>query len=171
MSTRLLTKFAAALAILSAVLCGCANYQLGTTLPPHLRTVSVATFKNLSGEPNIESSITSATLREFNRDGQLKVKDADEADILLTGDIAEYTLDPVRQDRNNPKKTREYKAVIKMNILAVERATGKKVTSQTVTGSKTFEAQGDLMTARRNVLPDVAEDLAKKTVDAVISAW
>lgn len=165
------SKLATALTLFSALLCGCANYQLGTTLPPHLRTVSVSTFKNLTGEPNIEPTITSATLREFNRDGQLKVKDADEADILLTGDIVEYTLEPVRYDRNNPKKTREYKAVIKMNINAVERATGKKITSQSVTGSKTFEAQGDLMTARRNVLPQVAEDLAKKAVDAVISAW
>lgn len=160
-----------AAATISAILSGCANYQLGTTLPPHLRSVSVDTFKNLSEEPQIETTITSATLSEFQRDGQLKVRDADEADILLTGEILNYRLDPVRADRNNPKKTKEYKAIVSMRIHAFERATGKKVTEQNVTGSKTFEATGDLMTARRNVLPEVARELGRKVVDAVISAW
>ena len=158
-------------AAVSAILPGCANYQLGTTLPPHLRTISVSTFKNLSEEPQIETTITSATLSEFQRDGQLKVRDADEADILLTGEILNYRLDNVRSDRNNPKTTREYKAIVTMRIHAVERATGKKVTEQNVTGSKTFEATGDLMTARRSVLPDLSRELGRKVVDAVISAW
>ena len=155
----------------AALWSGCANYQLGTTLPKHLRTISVATFQNASGEPQIETTITSAALREFQRDGQLKIKDPGEADILLTGIITSYTLDPVRSNRNDPKATAEYKAVIAMRIKAVERKTGKKVTEQNVLGSKTFDASGDLMSARRSVLPDVSRDLARKVVDAVISAW
>ena len=91
----------------AALWSGCANYQLGTTLPKHLRTISVATFQNASGEPQIETTITSAALREFQRDGQLKIKDPDEADILLTGIITSYTLDPVRSNRNDPKATAE----------------------------------------------------------------
>ena len=150
---------------------GCANYRFGTTLRPDLRTISVATFQNASGEPQIETSITAAVLREFQSDGQLRVKDADEADILLTGVITEYTLNPVRSERNNPKSTAEYKAIVRMHITAVERANGKKVTEQNVTGSKTFAAAGDLMSARRSILPDVSRDLARKVVDAVISAW
>ncbi len=152
-------------------LAGCANYQLGTTLPPHLRSVYVETFKNVSKEPQIETTITSQTIREFQRDGQLKIRDADEADIILTGFITDYELNPVRSNRNNPKATLEYKAVIKVRISAVERVTGKKVTIQTVTGSKNFEVRGDLMTARRNILPEVSRELGRKVVDAVISAW
>ncbi len=155
----------------TTLLTSCANYQLGTTLPPHLRTISVGTFQNASDEPQIETAITAAALREFQRDGQLKVKDAEEADILLTGVIADYTLNPVRSNRNDPKSTAEYKAVVTMRIKAVERATGRKIAEQTVAGSKTFDAAGDLMSARRSVLPDVSRDLARKIVDAVISAW
>lgn len=162
----------AALCAASALaLCGCACYQLGTTLPSHLRTVSVETFRNASGEPNIETRITSATRLEFQRDGQLKIKDPDEADINLTGVIIGYKLDPVLADRNNPKRTREYKAVVTVQIVAVERATGKKIVTQTITGSTTLDGTGDLQTARRNALPDLSRDAAKKIVDAVISAW
>ena len=152
-------------------LAGCANYQLGTTLPPHLRSVYVETFKNATKEPQIETTITSHTIHEFQRDGQLKVKDADEADIILKGVITSYELNPVRSNRNNPKATLEYKAVVKVRIDAVERVNGKKVTGQTVTGSKNFEVRGDLMTARRNILPEVSSELGRKVVDAVISAW
>ncbi len=167
-----LKTFLAILTVVTAALwTGCANYQLGTTLPPHLRTISVETFKNASDEPQIETTITTATLREFQRDGQLKTKDADEADILLTGIITDYTLDPVRSSSNDPKSTAEYKAVVTMQIKAIERQTGKKIVEQTVTGRKTFDASGDLMSARRSVLPDVSRDLARKVVDAVISAW
>ncbi len=162
---------AAIAATVAALLPGCANYKLGTTLPQHLRTIAVETFRNASGEPQIETKITSATLSEFQRDGQLRIREADEADILLSGEILDYRLDPVRADRNNPKATKEYRAVITMRIHAVERATGKKVTDQQVTANKTFEATGDLMTARRNVLPEVARELGRKVVDAVISAW
>jgi len=160
-----------ALSAALSVLAGCANYQLGTTLPPHLRSINVETFKNTSKEPQIETTITSETIREFQRDGQLKVKDPDEADILLRGVITQYKLEPMRSNRNNPKATLEYKAVVTVQINAVERATGKKVVIQSVTGSKIFEVKGDLMTARRNILPEVSRELGRKVVDAVISAW
>lgn len=160
------------IAVLSAIaLAGCANYRLGTTLPDHLRTVSVETFHNATEEPNIQSRLTSATLLEFQRDGQLKVKTPDEADINLTGVITEYKLERMRADRNNPKKTREYKAIATVRIEAVERATGKHIVTQSVSGSSIFDATGDLSTAKRNALPDVSKDAARKIVDAVISAW
>ncbi len=160
-----------AAATVAALFAGCALYQLGTTLPPHLRTVSLTTFKNVSDEPQIETTIASETLREFQRDGQLRIKDADEADILLTGEILLYRLDPVRADRNNPKSTLEYKAIIQTHVIARERKTGKVIVDQTLTGNKNFDGTGDLMSARRNVLPEVSRDLARKIVDAVISAW
>ena len=171
MTTKLAKSAPAAIVAALALLSGCANYQFGTTLPKHLRSVSVETFANKSDEPQIETSITSATLLEFQRDGQLKGKSPEEADILLTGTITEYKLEQVLADRNNPKSTKEYKAIVSVHISAVERKTGKKVVTQTITGSKTFAPQGDLMTARRNILPDLSRDVAKKVVDAVVSAW
>jgi hypothetical protein len=154
-----------------ALLAGCLNYKLGTTLPKHLRSVYVETFHNSTREPQLETKITSAIIREFQRDGQLKVKDANEADIIVTGNITQYKLSPMRSNRNNPKAVLQYKAIVSVTLVAVERKTGKSITTQSVTGSKTFEVKGDLMTARRTILPEVAQELGRKVVDAVISAW
>jgi hypothetical protein len=77
----------------------------------------------------------------------------------------------MRSNRNNPKAVLQYKAIVSVTLYAVERKTGKSITTQSVTGSKTFEVKGDLMTARRTILPEVAQELGRKVVDAVISAW
>jgi hypothetical protein len=163
-----LTVLASTAAVLLA---GCLNYKLGTTLPKHLRSVYVETFHNATKEPQLDTKITSAVIREFQRDGQLKVKDANEADIIVTGNITQYKLNPMRSNRNNPKAVLQYKAIVSVTLYAVERKTGKNITTESVVGSKTFEVKGDLMTARRTILPEVAQELGRKVVDAVISAW
>ena len=46
--------------VLLTVLCGCVGYRLGSTLPPGIRTIYVPTFKNESGEPQVESETSRA---------------------------------------------------------------------------------------------------------------
>ena len=152
-------------------LVGCANYRIGTTLPEHLKTVYVETLRNQTGEPQIETTITAAILREFQRDGQLKVVDREDADVLVSGTLKVYKLEPMRYDRNSPKTTLEYRAIVHADILAMDQVEGRRLVRQSVSGSTKMGAAGDLVTARRNALPDVAEDLAGEIVDAVISAW
>lgn len=154
-----------------AFFAGCANYQIGTTLPKHLKTVYVETLRNQTGEPQVETTITAAILREFQRDGQLKVVSRDDADVVITGTLTEYKLEPMRYDRNNPKTTREYRAIIRGEIIAMDEVKGRRLVKQKVSGSTKLAATGDLVTARRNALPDAALDLGDEIVEAVISAW
>lgn len=156
----------------SLILAGCANYRLGTTLPPHLKTIYVPTFENHTVEPNIEQKITTAVRRQFQHDGQLKIVSAEEdADIVLKAVLTAYDVDSLLHDRNNPNATRRYRATIKCQLDARERETGKVIVNQSVSGDTTFPAVGDTVTARRNALNDVARDLALEVVDAVIGAW
>ncbi|MBR0057449.1 MAG: hypothetical protein IJP66_08990, partial [Kiritimatiellae bacterium] len=156
----------------AAALAGCANYRLGTTLPPNLKTIHVATFENHTAEPNIEQKITTAVLRQFQHDGQLKVVSAeDQADISLTAVLKSYDVDSLLYERGNPSATRRYRARIFCDIDATETATGRTVVKRQVVGDTTFPAAGDTVTARRNALEDVARDLATEVVDAVIGAW
>lgn len=167
-------SFAAIAAVLAAVafiFSGCGIYQIGSTLPEELQTVSVATFQNRTGEPQIESTIANSIIQEFQRDGRLSVCDAEEADINVTGNLISYRLESMIYDSNQPKTTKEYKAEIKAEVLAVNRKTGQRIVKRVVTGHTTLSAAGDLVTARRNVLPDVARDLAKEIVSSIVTAW
>lgn len=151
---------------------GCTNYSLGTTLPDHLRTIHVANFLNQTIEPGIEIKTTSATRREFQRDGQLRVVDTSkDGDISLTVTLLSYDVESLLYDKNSPNTPRRYRARINCHIVAVESATGKEIVSTNVTGETTFPAMGDTHTARRNALNDVAKEIAKEIVSAVTSAW
>jgi len=153
-------------------LCGCANYRLGTTLPPHLKTIYVETFENHTEEPNIEQKITIAVRRQFQHDGQLKiVADEDTSDVTLKATLESYDVESLLYERNNPNTTRRYRARVFCMVDARETATGKVIVQQRVTGDMTFPAVGDTVTARRNALDEVARDLALEVVDAVIGAW
>lgn len=160
-------------AVVATAVCltGCANYRIGSTLPPSLRSVYVSPFINKTVEPNIETKIASSTRREFQRDGQLKVVEANEADMELAVVLLSYEVESLLYEKNNPGTTRRYRARITCHVDAKDNKTGETVVAGNVTGETTFPAVGDVVTARRNALDDVSKDLSRKIVDSVINAW
>lgn len=171
MKKRAFLPIAAAAAALASVIVGCVGYQLGSTLPPHLKTIAVPAFTNESGELDIEAAVTRATLKEFQRDGTLRVADIDTADILLEGKILSCDFEAVRYERGNSLKAEEQRMTVRCNIVATERATGKILCKGNVSGDATFISNGDLTTAKRTAMRPAAEDAAHEIVNAVISAW
>jgi len=98
---------------------GCVGYRLGTTLAPGIKTISVSTFVNQCGEPQIENDATSAAKKEFQKDGSLKLSSAEEADAIL--ELRLYQLTGLERD----KIEAEYLELIKLieelrSILASE---------------------------------------------------
>ncbi|MDD5706059.1 MAG: LptE family protein [Kiritimatiellae bacterium] len=163
----------AALPLLAALLAvaGCASYRVGTTLPPGLRTISVDTFLNRTGEPLIETEVTRATLQELQREGQLELVGKDDAAIRLVGTVVSYRLEPMRYERDRPRTVREYRVVIRAAIKATQRAGNKTIVDTVVQGDATLPAGGDLISARRSAMPEAARQLAHEIVNAVVSAW
>ena len=165
-------KIIALLALLATLLLsGCLNYRVGTTLPPHLRSINVSLFANSSGEPNLETELQRALLQEIQREGQLKLLDAESAAIHLNGTIISYSLEPMRYDKDRPKTVAEYRTIIRAQIKATDSTNGKTIVSRTVVGDSTLATGGDLMTARRTALPEAARQLAHEIVNTVVSAW
>jgi hypothetical protein len=81
-----------------AVLAGGCGYSLGGNLPPHVKTVAVPIFRNLTRQPAIENVITSGVVNAFASGGRLKVVAAEQADSLLEGEITGYTVDSIAFD-------------------------------------------------------------------------
>ena len=52
---------------------GCAGYQLGSMLPPDIKTVHVPNFTNKTQEPFIVTETTKAVLEELQLDGSLEL--------------------------------------------------------------------------------------------------
>lgn len=163
--------FPVGLAVLLPVLGGCAGYRLGSTLPPGIRTIYVATFVNATREPRLETATTSATLQELHRDGTLEVTDAARADSVLEVTLVSYSLEPLRYRKDREKTTREYRLWLTADIHFKKTQDNSTLLTRRVRGWATFELEGDLSVAKRRALPKASRDLAHEIVESVVEYW
>ncbi|MEI6807183.1 MAG: LptE family protein [bacterium] len=153
-------------------LTGCFGYQLGTSLPPNITSVYVRPFDNRSGEPDVETAVTSATVREFQKDGSLRMANAEEADVIVEASVTRVTLEPLRYSKDRATETTEFRLLITANVALKDRKTGKVLSTHPgLTGKNTFVPAGDLSSAKRLAIPTAAQDLAHRVVAAVVEAW
>jgi hypothetical protein len=156
---------------IAIVLSGCAGYHVGSTLPEGINVVNVPIFVNKTSEPLLETITTSATISELQRDGTLSVGDLNKSDIVLYVSLTDLTLTPLRYDNDRNTTTREYRLTIKASLRLENRKTGKTMTRNMVAGEWDFIPTGDLSSAKRQVLPKAARDLAHNIVEKVVEFW
>ena len=158
--------------VLATALAGCANYHIGSSVPPGLRTIAVPTFENASGYPQAEVLATQAVLSEFRRDGTMKIAARENAALEVEGRIVSCKLEPMHFDHDRPYLGVEYRLTLTANVKVYERSTGKVVAHLVkVTGDDIFRTQSDLPSTERDALPRAAARLAKVIVSETLNAW
>ena len=70
--------------------CGYHLVGMGSSLPSHLKTISIPVFKNTSSQPEIHRELTSAVLKSFISDGRLKVARKGDADLIMDATLIYY---------------------------------------------------------------------------------
>ncbi len=163
----------AGLVLLNAGGTGCSwmGYNVGSTLPPGIRSVFVPVFANQTGEPQLEFETTNAAIQEFQKDGTLRVAGKDQADAILEVKITRYDLAPVRYREDQRTTAREYRLTLTADMSFRKLANSEVLMTKTVTGEATFAVIGDLPTAQRNALPAAAKNLAHYLVRNVVEYW
>lgn len=165
---------------LALLLCGCAGYHVGNTLPTGIATIFVPTVVNSTSEPLLETSLTPALQSELMTRSGLKLAPASRADATLDVRIRDYSLQSVgfvSDDDDESSSSREYRAWITADVVLRNNRTGAIVTEAIgVRGKSTFRinddnAQGDITGAKRSSLPNVCADLAREIADAVTETW
>lgn len=161
---------AAALALLVAC-AGCTSYQLGSTLPPGLESVYVPTVENRTGEPLLDSEVSRALLREFQRDGTLRVENEANASARLETTLVKFEMTPLRYERNDAKQTREYRVLITADIVLRSAKDNKVLVQRRTEGEATFDFLGDLASSKLTAVPKAATDLSHDIVEAIVEYW
>jgi len=152
-------------------LAGCTGYRLGSTLPPDIKTVYVPLFANKSREPLIENDATSATIAELQKDGTLKVVNAQSADVILECTLTSVSLNPLRYNRSDVTKPNEYRLTLSASFTLKRIRDQEILCEASVIGESTFPFYGNLVSAKQAATPRAAEDLAKRIVEKAIEAW
>ncbi len=96
------------------LLAGGCGYTLGGNLPPHVKTVAVPIFKNLTQQPAIENVITAAVVNAFASGGRLKVVPLEQADSILEGEIVGYSVESIAYDSSI--NAQAYRLRVTLNI-------------------------------------------------------
>jgi hypothetical protein len=169
-----LTVIARSFLLVLLVAVAACDYSLvgrGSALPEGVASVSLDTFADATGEPNIDVIVTGAVNEEFVTDGRLKVQTAN-ADARLTGKIVGYVLRPVTYDADN--NVTGYQVNLTVSIVFTDARTDKPLTRQTVADSLRYDVTSSLSgseSARRAALTAAAKKIAEKIVSSVVEGF
>ncbi len=113
------------LALVWATGCGYQFAAGGRTFDATVKTLGIRTFANETREIGVEKRLTMAIEREFVIRGPLKVKSADESDLVLTGTVKSAEDRPVAFNRDD--EVLIYQTVLALDLELRRRDTGKLV--------------------------------------------
>jgi len=94
-------------------------------------------------------------------DGTFRLATHDDGDIVVTGIITKYTRHELSFQPADTLTARDYRISMTAQVTARERISGKVVLDQEITGFTLLRVGPDLVSAERQGLPLLANDLAK----------
>ena len=156
--------------ILVSSSCGYHLAGYGSTLPPHIRAISIPVFKNSSSEPNIQRDATDAIRRAFISDGRLKVTDTSKADLLMRGTLTNYQLRGV--SFSSEDSAEEYIVRLGIEVEVYDRIKKRIIFSQKFTTqwdyrstSSVVDSESEKQTALKEAYDDLADRLVSTTIE------
>ena len=155
---------------------GCTGYRLGSTLPKDIRTIYIPMFVNKSGEPNVEIEATRAAIEEFQKDGSLRVATERQSDARIDVTMTGFSLEPIEFQRERATTPESYRLLLTASIVFSRSAAGTTtrvvlLRKSNIQGESTFSPTADLISAKREAMPEAAKDLAHDIVESVVEYW
>ena len=152
--------------------CGYHLAGYGSTLPPHIRAISIPVLKNSSSEPNIQRDATDAIRRAFISDGRLKVADTRKADLVMRGTLTDYHLRPVATTSEDSAE--EYVVRLGVQVEAYDQIKKKIIFNQKVPTQWDYRATSSVVDsdlAKYRALKEAYADLADRLVSITIERF
>lgn len=152
------------------LLAGCKGYTWKSQVPADMRTVSVPVFVNESSVTELGNVVTRQVLREFQREGTMKIARFGESAVEVQGVIKKSSARTVAYERKTGARNREHDFGLTAVVSIIDKRAGKVlVDNRRYVARTTFLAHDDMMTAERDASGRIAEDLARQIVDDVLA--
>lgn len=163
--------------ILAAAIAGC-GYTNKIVLPYNdAKTITIPMFRNAIPPESIyvynagiEGGITQSVTDGFARDGNLRVVDEKDADLILIGEVVRYEQEGFRY--NLYEQVQQFRIFMTVSLQLKDKRTGKLFWEE-----KNFTGEGDyFIDGPRAITPEQAAektiaDLSKKIVNRVVDEW
>ena len=106
--------------------------------------------------------------KEIQRDGTYRLDTQQDPDLIVNGTITLYQRLEVTLSSNDTLTVQDYRLTLTAQVTARERATGKVLIDQAVSGYTLIRVGSDLTSAERQAMPLLTQDLATR-VTALLS--
>jgi len=148
----------------SALMAGCAGYQLGPTggQAAGEKSVQIVPFVNRTAEARLSDAVTTALRKELQRDGTFRLATRDPGDVIVSGSLTRYERREVSLVADDVATVRDYNVSLTAQVTARERSTGKVLFAQPITSYTLIRVSPDLSNTERQALPQLATDLARR---------
>ena len=156
--------------LLLAGVCGCASsYSWKPSVPQGMRSVCVPTFRNESDVSELGAVATRQLLREIQREGTFKIRNAGEAALEIQGVIKSAGSAVGAYDRTTELALNAYDYSAVAEISIVDKRSRKVLADNLKFSASTrFTSGQDLTTATRNASGRLMDDLARQVVDKLL---
>ncbi|MBI3617778.1 MAG: LptE family protein [Candidatus Omnitrophica bacterium] len=161
------------------LIAGC-GYTTKSTLPSSIKTIHVETFKNnidFAAEgrrnlylPLLEIKVRNAVINRFLFDGNLKISEADKADLVLKGQLLSYDRSALRYTDNGD--VQEYRVHITVSLEMHNAQSEEAVWTETgFVGEATYFVTGASARSEEAAVEDAITDLARRIVERTVEDW
>lgn len=171
------------------LLSGC-GYTTRSLLPSNFKMIRVDNFKDdikvyaeqsnvrmyRGYRPGMETDITKAIINRFLLDGTLKIASESNADLILKGELRDYSREPLRYSNNSAyvedNNVEEYRIKLLVDIELINARTGEVMwTEKGFTGETTYFTVGGLAISESAAIVKAEDDLARRIVERTVEVW
>ena len=160
--------------LLTLLLNGCGYHLTGTgsTLPEHLKTLSIPVFTNSSSQPEIHRELTSAVINSFITDGRVKVVRKGQSDMVMKGNLIHYELKTVSFSSNDFAD--DYIVVLGVDVEVIDKVKNEPYLKQNLRTEWNYTASTDIVNtelARLAALQEAYRVLGNRLVSLLINQF
>ena len=160
--------------LLTLFLNGCGYHLTGTgsTLPEHLKTLSIPVFTNNSSQPEIHRELTSAIINAFITDGRVKVVRKGQSDMVMKGSLIHYELKTLSFSAN--AFAGDYIVVLGVDIEVTDRVKNEPYLKQNLKTEWNYTATSDIVateSARLVALEEAYRVMGNRLVSLLVNQF
>jgi len=172
-------RFVLFIILIPAVFLGC-GYTTSSLLPGHLRTIHIGQFDNqivytsASSRnvyfPLLEVDARNAIVDRFQYDGNLRIIQEGQADLVLKGELLDYQRQGLRFSDSDVAE--EYRILVVVALQMWDMTSGELMWSEPrFVGESTFFLSGAQATTEESAVQKALDDLARRVVERTVENW
>jgi outer membrane lipopolysaccharide assembly protein LptE/RlpB len=164
-------SFGIILTVIAGYLISCSYSFTGSSVPPHLKTIAIATVQDRSGsgEPELSNYFTNQLNQRFIDDNSLDVTNKSEADAFLDCTITSLQDDQAIVSSGQQEQTR--RITIRAKVIYKDLVKRKTVFNKSFSNSTDYQVTTNITTARKEAIEQTVDVLTEDILLGVVSNW